>query len=209
MAIVQICNFSRRALIYIGGLTLSSIGLALALQSQMGVSTWDTVYAALSLHTPITIGAWSIIIQFVFWSITSILNRKAEILCIVPIVIRGITLDISKSLVSTFLIENTIINQIILFFIGYILVGIGIGAYVSTGFSRLPIDGLMMALSKSLSWTINKSRFLIEILGFICALILRGTFGAGTVIVTFTIAPFISCTKKIIQEYLKTGVKNK
>ncbi len=199
----QVFYLSRDIFAYILGLGLSSVGVALSLHSQLGISTWDAVFAAFEAHTQIAIGVWSIIIQFTFWCITTILNKKAQITCIIPIVIRGITLDVSKNIISSFAFESTLSDRFSLFFSGYALVGIGIGIYVSTGFPRLPIDGLMMALNKYFSWTINKSRFLIEITGFVIALILRGPLGIGTIIITLTIGPFITLVQKIMIKLLR------
>jgi uncharacterized membrane protein YczE len=204
----KVFYLSRDIFVYILGLGLSSVGVALSLYSQLGISTWDAVFAAFEAHTQIAIGVWSIIIQFTFWCITSILNKKAQITCIIPIVIRGITLDVSKNIISSFAFESALSDRFSLFFSGYALVGIGIGIYVSTGFPRLPIDGLMMALSKYFLGTINKSRFIIEITGFVIALILRGPIGIGTIIITLTIAPFITLVQKIMFKLLRRKEKS-
>jgi len=200
-------NYIIRISIYVFGLVLSSFGIALALKSQLGVSAWDAVFAALGRITPFTIGTWSIAIQFTFWSITALINKKAQVTCIVPIVIRGISLDCAKYFISFLSIEITTLNSYVLFLSGYVLVAIGIGVYVSVGFPRLPIDSLMIAISKLLSWSINKSRFLIESTGFITAMILKGDIGIGTIIITLSIAPLITIVQKIIKQVLeKAGI---
>lgn len=193
----------KKLFIYLFGLTLSSFGIALSLKSQLGISSWDAVFAGLSYYTPLSIGIWSVIIQGSFWAITSIINKKADFMCIIPIVIRGITLDIAKGIVATIHIESAMEYKLLLFLFGYIFVGMGIGTYVTTGYSRLPIDGLMMALCKYFSWSVFKSRFLIEVVGFIAALVARGPLGIGTIIITFTIAPFITMTQRITKKLLE------
>lgn len=192
--------------LYFNGLIISSLGIAVALQSNLGVSSWDAVFAALGHLTILTIGTWSILIQFIFWCITSFLDKSFQICCIIPILIRGISLDIAKAVVNNIPVINDFYFRFLLFIVGYLLVAIGIGIYVTTGYPRLPIDGLMIAISRALKWTINKSRFLIEFTGFITAFILHGDIGVGTIIITFTIAPFISKTQNVLNSHIKKEI---
>jgi len=194
----------KRLLVYISGILISSIGIALAIKSSLGGSSWDSVFAALGKLTPLTMGIWSIIIQSIFLFITAALTKRLEIAAVIPIILRGATLDFVMPIVnSIFINEYGFWGRLFLFITGFILAGIGIGTYIIPKLPRLPIDGLMLALSNRLNWSINKSRFAIEITGFCIGIILRGPIGFGTVIITFLIAPVIAFSNKYISKVIK------
>lgn len=92
--------------------------------------------------------------------------------------------------------------NIVLFLSGYVLVGMGTGIYVETGFPRMPIDGLMLSIADAFSCGIKKSRLLIEMTGFIGLLLVRGPLGAGTVIITFTIGHVVFISRAWARHYI-------
>ena len=97
--------------------------------------------------TPFSIGIWSIVIQSCFWLTASVMNKKTDWLCAIPILFKGIFLDLSKTAISFVNAHNNLISDSVYYFIGYFLIAIGTGIYVATGYPKMPIDGLMMALS--------------------------------------------------------------
>lgn len=170
----------------------------------MGISSWDSVFVALGKITSLTMGVWSIIIQSIFLVLSAAMIKKLEINAVIPIILRGITLDLIMPIVnSLFIYDYGYFGRIILFISGFILVGIGIGIYIIPKLPRLPIDGLMFALKKRFNWSINKSRFVIELTGFCIGFMLRGPIGIGTIITTFLIAPVISISNKYISKVIK------
>lgn len=194
-------------MIYFFGLLCTCLGVSLILKTEWGLDAWNGVFAGLDRITPVSIGGWSMIIQGCFWILASILNRKADWLCMFPIVFKGIFLDISKSLVSLAVIPDGLIADGILFFAGYLLVAAGTGVYVATGYSKMPIDGLMTALATFYSWSIKKARLLIELTGFTVLLFVHGPFGGGTILITFTIGYVVSVSCGFAQKWLGSILK--
>lgn len=182
--------------IYIAGLSGTCVGVVLVLESQMGLDAWNAVFAGLEQLTPLTFGMWSMIIQGSFWALASLLDHKADFLCIFPIIWKGIILDLAKAVIGFIPFGDSLWIRFALFFTGYAIVGIATGVYVATGCPKMPIDGLMSALSRCLSWDIKKARLLIEVTGFVVMLLVGGPFGVGTVIITFTIGYLISAAKR-------------
>ncbi|MEG1255054.1 DUF6198 family protein [Clostridium sp.] len=194
----------KRLLIYILGIFISSVGIGLAIKSNLGVSSWDSIFVVLETYTFLTMGAWSIIIQSIFLMLSAIIIKKLEFIAVIPVILRGITLDLIMPVINNlFIREYGYFARIILFISGFILVGIGIGTYIIPKLPRMPIDGLMLAIKERFNWSINKSRFVIEITGFCIGLILRGPIGIGTIITTFLIAPVISFSNQNLSRVIK------
>lgn len=193
----------RRITPYLIGLLCTCFGVALVLKTNWGLDAWNSVFAGLEQITPFSFGTWSIMIQGVFLLIASALNKKIEWFCIFPIIYKGIFLDVAKAIVSPILISSSIGTNTLLFLCGYFLVALGTGLYVATGYPKMPIDEFMAALSNSYLGCIEKARLFIELVGFISLILVRGPFGIGTIIVTFTIGHFISASKNLAEKRLK------
>lgn len=191
--------YIKRVTAYLLGLFMTCIGVALVLKTGWGVDAWNGVFAGLERLTAFSIGSWSVIIQGCFWCIAACLNKKADLYCIIPIALKGIMLDIARDAVFSFPLPETLPMKCLLFLTGYALVGFGTGVYVETGYPRMPIDGLMLAIADFFSWDVRKSRFLIEISGFTALLLVRGPLGIGTVIITLTIGYAVSVSRKWAQ----------
>lgn len=186
----------KRVAVYLLGLFMTCIGVAAVLKTGWGVDAWNGVFAGLERLTALSIGSWSVIIQGCFWCIAAFLNKRADLYCIIPIALKGILLDMARDAVFSFSLPETVPMKCFLFFAGYALVGLGTGVYVETGYPRMPIDGLMLAIADYFSWDVKKSRFLIEISGFTALLLVRGPLGIGTVIITLTIGYAVSVSRK-------------
>ena len=191
-----------RIVIYLIGLSGTCLGVALIIESKLGLDAWNAVMAGLDMQTSISLGLWSVIVQSSFWLIASILDKKMNLLCVFPILWKGFMLDVSKAFVSYLPLGSGLGFNIVLFFIGYIIVGMSTGIYVSTGYPKMPIDGLMLAISNFFSWKMKWARLLIEVTGFIVMILVSGPFGVGTIIITFTIGYFISISKKFSEKYI-------
>lgn len=189
----------KRVVSYLLGLFMTCIGVAAVLKTGWGVDAWNGVFAGLERLTAWSIGVWSVIIQGCFWCIAAFLNKKADLCCIIPIALKGILLDVARDAVFLFPFPDTAPIKCLLFLVGYVLVGVGTGIYVETGYPRMPIDGLMLAIADFFSWDVRKSRLLIEISGFTALQLVRGPLGLGTVIITLTIGHVVSLSRKWTQ----------
>ena len=195
---------------YLVGLFFTCFGVALILKTNWGLDAWNAVFKGLETRTSISFGMWSIIIQGVFLLITALLTKQMEWLCFLPVVYKGILLDITKVMVFDIPNPKGVGNNALFFIGGYVLVALGTGLYVATKYPKMPIDGLMIALSDTFFKSIRKSRLIIESVGFSTLLLVGGPFGLGTVIVTLTIGYSISISKRMTEKtLLKQGGKNK
>lgn len=115
-------------------------------------------------------------------------------------------MDITKSFVLLMPVINAVYANILLFLLGYLLVGAGTGVYVATGYPKMPIDGLMWATSSFLRWSTNQARLLIEVVGFVTMLFVGNPFGLGTILIAFTIGNVIAISQMAAASFF---LKNK
>ena len=173
--------------IYFAGLSCTSVGVTIMVRSGFGVDAWNTVIVRLADLTPITLGTWTVLLQGSFWIITSVFNRKVEMDCILPIIWKGLSLDVAKAVIGARLFNN-LTGMCFLWF----LIGISTGIYIATDYPRMPIDGMMLAIKQVFSLDIKKSRLIIEAVGFITMFLVGGKIQIGTIIITFTVSYVVS-----------------
>ena len=178
--------------IYFAGLSCTSVGVTIMVRSGFGVDAWNTVIVRLAGLTPITLGTWTVLLQGSFWIITSVFNRKVEMDCILPIIWKGLSLDVAKAVIGARLFNNLTGMCFLWFLIGYAIMGISTGIYIATDYPRMPIDGMMLAIKQVFSLDIKKSRLIIEAVGFITMFLVGGKIQIGTIIITFTVSYVVS-----------------
>ena len=178
--------------IYFAGLSCTSVGVTIMVRSGFGVDAWNTVIVRLADLTPITLGTWTVLLQGSFWIITSVFNRKVEMDCILPIIWKGLSLDVAKAVIGARLFNNLTGMCFLWFLIGYAIMGISTGIYIATDYPRMPIDGMMLAIKQVFSLDIKKSRLISEAVGFITMFLVGGKIQIGTIIITFTVSYVVS-----------------
>ncbi|MGO4886722.1 YczE/YyaS/YitT family protein [Anaerobacillus sp. MEB173] len=203
----------KRITIYIVGLLISALGICLIIKSEAGTGPWDTVAVGLNLHFGLTIGGWSIIAQAIVVMLTSIIEQKApQIGSIVAIIIRSMFLDLWIYVVFINIdFTTSIITQWLIFSIGLIVVGVGIGLYLIAEFPKTPIDGLMVALNTRFGWSFSNARIIIESFAVLLGFLLGGPVGIGTVITAILLGRIIQISNKnirilLIKEEKKTSL---
>ena len=182
--------------VYLLGLAGTCLGVSICLKSTLGLDAWNAAMAGLSNLTPATFGQWTILIQGSFWLISSLIDKKARLLSILPILYKGIVLDAVQPLIEKISFGGSLISDVLLFAAGYVIIGFATGVYISTGYPRMPIDGLMLSLANAFHCDIKWSRLIIEITGFATMIAVHGAFGIGTVIITFTCGYMFSACRR-------------
>lgn len=96
---------------------------------------------------------------------------------------------------------DTILNKLILFIVGMILVCLGIALYMIPKLPTNPTDDLMVALTEK-KLSIKKSKMIIDIICIVLAFILKGPIGIGTIVLTFLVGPMVDMFYKILIKYI-------
>jgi uncharacterized protein len=175
---------------FVIGLSIFSYGIALAIQVKyLGVSPWDVLNIALFDKFGLTIGTWNIIVGLVLISITLKVNRKyINVGTFLNAVLVGV-------LVDTFLYfeilpsSSRLTFDVLILFMGIVLMGIGGGMYSAAGIGAGPRDGFMLSISEKTDISISRVRIMMECLVLIVGLVIGGPVFIFTFIYTFIQSP--------------------
>jgi uncharacterized membrane protein YczE len=196
----------KRIAVYLIGLALNALGIAIIIHSAVGAGSWDAVAIGAQHYLGLTIGICSVIIQILVVFTTKIIERKRlQYGAIIAIMIRSMFLD-----AWTYLVFNHFSSpaswemQWLYFLLGTLSVGVGIGIYIEAHFPKSPIDGLMMAFHHRFHWSINFSRIVCEGAGVLFGLILGGPVGLGTIIIALGVGRVIQYVNSLVKRILNS-----
>ncbi|WLR51718.1 YitT family protein [Bacillus tianshenii] len=193
------------------GLLVLGLGIALTIKGKaLGIGPWDVFHYGLFLQFGLTIGSWSIIMGFILLAITSFATKSLpKIGAILNMLLLGLCIDLFNFLLPN---PETLLVQVIAFISGVIILGYGIGLYVSADLGAGPRDGVMLLIVEATGWKVTWVRNGIEILVFLLGWMLGGPVGIGTIIIAFMLGKIISISMPQCQKLLhffinKTTVK--
>ncbi len=169
-----------------------TFGVCLTIKAELGAGAWDALNVALTEWLGFTIGTWIIIDGAVLVIINSLLvKRRPEILSILTIILIGSLVDLWMFFVFESLKVSGLSLKIVTLLLGIFIIGFGAAIYLQAKFPSSPIDSFMMAIRERFRVNLMIAKTIGELIALVPALILQGPIGIGTIIITFTIGPFI------------------
>ncbi|ARI78162.1 YczE/YyaS/YitT family protein [Halobacillus mangrovi] len=179
-------------LIYLTGLIVSSLGLALIIQSGLGVGPGDSVAVGLSMHFPVTVGTVMIIAFVILLLVNAWLEKKRpQFESLIPIIIRGRTVDIFLYGILENVNYEVWWAQWGIFTLGLIATAVGVAVYLRTPFPRIPLDHFMMIMNEKTNQSKSSVRIFTESAMALVGYLLGAPVGFGTLIVALLLGPFI------------------
>lgn len=191
-----------RVAMYVGGLAVTALGIAIVIESGVGAGPWDTVAVGLHRLCGATVGTWSIATQLLIVLFTWFIGGGALSWgSVVAIVIRSLFLDLWLDLLPRLAgVSLYWAVQWMSFAAGVVLLGVGVGIYIEANLPKTPVDGLMLALRQKFGWSLTLSRTVIESFAVIAGLLLGGPVGLGTVLVAFVLGRVIFVSNRLIRK---------
>ncbi|MBU8908896.1 YczE/YyaS/YitT family protein [Desertibacillus haloalkaliphilus] len=194
----------RRVLSYVIGLFILSFGITLTIVAGLGVGAWDALNVGLSETVGLTVGNWVIIVGVILIILNAILLKsRPEVAALITVVLLGYFIDFWLLVVFPGVSFQTFIVQLLILFIGAVLMAIGIATYLQAGFAAIPIDRLMFVIQHLTKFKLMTSKTIAEVLALACAFLVGGPIGIGTVVVTFLIGPLIQLVFPTIEKIIK------
>ncbi|QOY37948.1 YczE/YyaS/YitT family protein [Anaerobacillus isosaccharinicus] len=182
----------KRALSYLLGLFILSIGISFTIIARLGAGAWDALAVGLSNLTGFSVGTWVILIGVILIFVNAlILKNRPQLISIVTVIILGYFIDFWLIIVFPNFFVETILIRFVILLIGVLLMGIGIATYLQGKFAIIPIDGFMMAIQNRLKVSLGVAKTIAEITALVFAFFAGGPIGIGTVIVTLSIGSMI------------------
>jgi uncharacterized protein len=187
---------------FVFGLIILAFGAALTIEGELlGIGPWDVLHYGLFLQLGLTIGTWSIIMGFLLLTVASIVTKKLpKIGAFLNMLLIGLFMDFFLWLLPSI---DSLIGSVLFFILGVILMGYGVGLYVSADLGSGPRDSIMLLIVDKTRWSIQWVRNGMEILVLILGWALGGPVGFGTVIIAFLLGPIVGlalpqCKKLLI-----------
>lgn len=180
--------------LYLFGIIISSLGLALLIVSSVGVAPGDSVAVGLSEKFGPKVGYFLIIGFIILVGVNAVIERKRpRIESLFPILLRGLTLNFWLYQVLNNQSIETLWIQWSVFAIGLVLLGLGIGMYLRAPFPHIPVDHFMMIVNKKTNQSKGFVRILFEGALALIGLSLGGwdVVGLGTIIAALFLGPII------------------
>jgi len=205
-------KFVYRVLIYILGLFIIGMGVAFAINSNLGISAASSLPYVIHLVTgiPLTI---TITVLYTLWvCVQWIVLRKNfrwyNIFQVVFATIFGYFCDLCKSLLGSFCFP-TYFGQLGMIAVSVVLIAIGITLYVDVRLLPLPVEGMALAFASVTKIKFPYWKIIIDAsevtLGIILSFIAFGKLVGireGTIILAVTVGLVI----KLLQKFIKPVV---
>ncbi len=180
-------NLRRRFVQLVVGLVLFGVGIAMMLQSGLGLPPWDVLHQGLTEEFGITVGIWSIIVSVAILVLWLPLREKYGIGTVLNAIIIGVVIDVGAIVIPQ---PDSVWWNIVLMLGGIVLIGLASGMYIGANLGPGPRDGLMTAIARR-GPSIRLTRWGLEIVVLITGILLGGTFGVGTIAFAVFIGPIV------------------
>jgi len=182
----------KRALSYLLGLFILSIGISFTIIARLGAGAWDALAVGLSNLTGFSVGTWVILIGVILIFVNAlIMKNRPQFISIITVIILGYFIDFWLIFVFPNFFVETILLRFVILLSGVLLMGVGIATYLQGKFAIIPIDGFMMAIQTRLKVSLGVAKTIAEITALVFAFFVGGPIGIGTVIVTLSIGSMI------------------
>ncbi|MCM3694029.1 YczE/YyaS/YitT family protein [Neobacillus niacini] len=175
---------------FVFGLLVLALGAALTIEGKLiGAGPWDVFHYGMFLKLGLTIGTWSIIIGFLLLTAASIATKKVpKIGSFLNMLLLGLFIDFFMWLLPG---VDSYIGALFFFFLGVILMGYGVGLYVSADLGSGPRDSIMLLIVDKTGWSLQWVRNGMEVLVLILGWVLGGPVGVGSVMIAFFLGPIV------------------
>lgn len=185
------------------GLLVLAFGITLTIKGKdLGIGPWDVFHYGLFLKFGLTIGTWSIIAGLILLLVTGLATKTfPKIGAFLNMLLIGLFIDFFNFIIPD---TSSIVVQSILFATGTIIIGYGIGLYVSADFGAGPRDSLMLLIVEKTGWKIQWVRNGIEVAVFVLGWLLGGPVGIGTVIIAFFLGSVVGYALPQCQRFMRS-----
>jgi len=190
-----------RYVIILTGLCLSALGTNFALLAGLGTDPWTVFHAGLANYLPLTIGQISQLVGIVIILFSYPLGIRAQIGTFLNMYFFGFFYDMWNRL-GLFPAPTSLFIQCLYLVVGVIVLGAGLGLYISAGLGAGPRDGLTLGLHRRLGLSIRFVRSAMELAVLLVGYLIGGPVGIGTLFYALTIGPAMQCSLQLCNHYI-------
>lgn len=194
----------KRWFAFILGIVILTFGARTLLFSGIGVGGLDAIAVGLAKILNLEIGTMLVMMSIVLIGIGNLISKKFVISPIITALIIGKCYDLWGSLIFNRLIipqNEGILGSIYL--IGLLIAPIGAALYIFSNISLGPVDYLMRSIEKRYSFSMQKSRIVIEGIFVITGYLVGGPIGIGTIGIMLFWGPILQTYYECLIRYIK------
>ena len=201
-------KFWIKILVFIIGIFIVQLGVALFIQSNAGVDTYTIIMEGLSNLLNITVGQANILIMvIIFIGMLLFAREYIRIGTFLATFITGIFLDlVVMSLNGLGIGTLPFMLRLIILALGCVVIAIGFAILNAPELSVSPLDQLPLIIVDKTKFTYSQVRITQDVVFITVGYLLGGTLGVGTIIALLLIGPCIQFTLKHICEPLKAKI---
>lgn len=177
----MIREYGRRLLWLLGGLTVSSVGVSMMLQANVGLEPWSVLQQGMSRTFGMTYGTAAIVVGAAVIGIAVACGESFGIGTVGNILVCGPMIDGLLYLGWIPKMENTWAG-IAMLLVGLELLTLGTWMYMKSALGAGPRDALMVVLAKKTGRTVGFCRAVVEVAIVLAGWRLGGQLGVGTLI---------------------------
>lgn len=182
----MIREYSRRLLWLLAGLAVSSVGITMMLQANIGLEPWSVLQQGMAQTFGMTYGTAAVIVGAVVIGIAILCGESFGIGTLGNIFICGPLIDLLLYLGYIPAMEHLWSGTLMLL-AGLELLALGTWMYMKSALGAGPRDALMVVLSKRTGRSVGFCRALVELAVVFTGWRMGGQVGAGTVISAFAL----------------------
>lgn len=177
----------RRTVQLFAGLVLYGVGMALMIESKLGLTSWDVFHQGLSKVTGLSFGLVVILLGIPILLLWIPLRQRPGFGTIANLVVIGFVVD---GALATLPIPSSLWLRVVYLVAGIGVIGVGTGLYIGARMGPGPRDGLMTGLvARFPRLSIRLVRTAIELTVLGLGWLLGGTVGIGTLAFALSIGP--------------------
>lgn len=184
------------------GLTAYSLGIALCVQANIGLSPWDVFHHGLALRTGLTFGIASAVASAVIVVAAALCKEQFGIGVLLNIFYIALIIDLLM-LGGVITKASGLFSGVLMMTSGLFIIALAMVLYIGAGYGAGPRDSLMVILSKRTGKSAGLCRSAVEAVALVCGWLLGGQIGIGTVIAVFG----TGITAQIVFRLLRFNVK--
>ena len=184
-------NYMRRLFWLILGVAVSSIGIAMMLQANVGLEPWSVLQQGRSLRTGMTYGTASAIAGAAAILTAVLFGESFGFGTIINIAGCAVIID---AIQAAHLIPQMhgLVSGIAMLIGGLELLALGTWLYMKSALGSGPRDALMVALARKFGRSAGACRAVVDVLVTVIGFFLGGPVGVGTIISAVGLGPLIN-----------------
>ena len=184
-------DYVRRLLRLAAGIAVSSLGIVLMLQANVGLEPWSVLQQGMTLVLPVSYGLASVIAGAAAIGLAVLFGESFGVGTIVNIIGCGVCIDAMLALDWVPQLHS-LPGGIAMLLAGLELLALGTWMYMRSALGAGPRDALMVALARKFGRSAGACRAVVDVLVTVIGFFLGGPVGVGTIISAVGLGPLIN-----------------